>query len=97
MTTGSRQLARCPLLAKVDRNLVSRVSGLRPSQSLMSFAARTWSYSSETYTYPIMRSQPRKEKRVERKVIDGVEQDVEVEVEIEEPIKRLFLFGGARD
>ena len=32
-----------------------------------------------------------------RKVIDGVERDFEVEVEVEEPIKRLFLFGGARD
>ncbi|TBU29965.1 hypothetical protein BD311DRAFT_660132 [Dichomitus squalens] len=58
---------------------------------------RTWSYSSETFTYPIMRTAPKKEKRIERRVVDGVEQDVEVEVEVEEPIKRLFLFGGARD
>ncbi|KAI0720616.1 hypothetical protein C8T65DRAFT_567580 [Cerioporus squamosus] len=58
---------------------------------------RTGSYSSETYKYPIMRTAPRREKRVVRKVVDGVERDFEVEVEVEEPIKRLFLFGGARD
>ena len=44
-----------------------------------------------------MRIAPKKEKRIERRLVDGVEQDVEVEVEVEEPIKRLFLFGGARD
>ena len=44
-----------------------------------------------------MRFAPKKEKRIERKVVDGVEQDVEVEVEVTQPIKRLFLFGGARD
>ncbi|KAH9924692.1 uncharacterized protein BXZ73DRAFT_103531 [Epithele typhae] len=58
---------------------------------------RTWSYASEKYTYPIMRVAPKKVKRIERQVIDGVEQDVEVEILVEEPIKRLFLFGGARD
>ncbi|KAM5535015.1 hypothetical protein V8D89_011388, partial [Ganoderma adspersum] len=59
--------------------------------------ARTRSYSSETFTYPIMRFAPKKEKRIERRLVDGVERDVEVEVLVEEPIKRLFLFGGARD
>ena len=69
-----------------------------PSSSMLtSSPARTWSYSSETFTYPIMRTAPKKEKRIERRLVDGVEQDVEVEVEVEEPIKRLFLFGGARD
>lgn len=63
----------------------------------MSSLARTWSYSSETYTYPIMRTAPKKERRIERRLVGGVEQDVEVEVLIEEPIKRLFLFGGARN
>ncbi|KAI0754848.1 hypothetical protein C8Q80DRAFT_1093306 [Daedaleopsis nitida] len=68
-------------------------SRVRPTAS----KSRTWSYSSETYTYPIMRVAPKKERRVERKVVDGVEHEVEVEVLVEEPIKRLFLFGGARD
>ncbi|KAI0372296.1 hypothetical protein BV20DRAFT_110885 [Pilatotrama ljubarskyi] len=58
---------------------------------------RAWSYASETFTYPIMPRQPKIEKRIEKKIIDGVEQEVEVEVEVYEPIKRLFLFGGARD
>ena len=44
-----------------------------------------------------MRVAPKKEKRIERRVIDGVERDVEVEVLVEQPIKRLFLFAGARD
>ncbi|KAI1790195.1 hypothetical protein LXA43DRAFT_891550 [Ganoderma leucocontextum] len=60
-------------------------------------ASRTRSYSSETFTYPIMRVAPKKEKRMERRLVDGVEREVEVEVLVEEPIKRLFLFGGARD
>ena len=59
-------------------------------------SARTRSYLSETFTYPIMRFAP-KEKRIERRLVDGVEGNVEVEVLVEEPIKRLFLFGGARD
>ncbi|KAI0749131.1 hypothetical protein C8Q74DRAFT_1374237 [Fomes fomentarius] len=57
----------------------------------------TWSYPSETYTYPIMRTAPKKERRIERKLVGGVEQDIVVVVLIEEPIKRLFLFDGARN
>ncbi|RPD62546.1 hypothetical protein L226DRAFT_329125, partial [Lentinus tigrinus ALCF2SS1-7] len=68
-----------------------------PSAKPRPTPARTGSYSSEAYKYPIMRTAPKKAKRIVRKVVDGVERDVEVEVEIEEPIKRLFLFGGARD
>ncbi|KAI0667665.1 hypothetical protein C8Q78DRAFT_315888 [Trametes maxima] len=58
---------------------------------------RSWSYSSETFTYPTMPRQPKIEKRIEKRVVDGVEQDVEVEVEVYEPIKRLFIFNGGRD
>ncbi|KAI8978754.1 hypothetical protein BD414DRAFT_530481 [Trametes punicea] len=59
--------------------------------------ARAWSYSSEAFTYPIMPRRPKIVKRIEKRIVDGVEQEVEVEVEEYEPIKRLFLFGGARD
>ncbi len=60
-------------------------------------SAHVQSYSSEAFTYPIMRIAPKKEKRIERRLVDGVECNVEVEVLIEEPIKRLFLFRGACD
>ncbi|PIL28730.1 hypothetical protein GSI_08774 [Ganoderma sinense ZZ0214-1] len=60
-------------------------------------AERSQNYKSEKLTYSIMRLTPKKEQRVERRVIDGVEHVVHVEVLVEEPIKRLFLFGGARD
>lgn len=42
-----------------------------------------------------MQIPPKKEKRVEFRLVDGVK--CKIEVEVEEPIKRLFLFGGARD
>ncbi|CDO69858.1 hypothetical protein BN946_scf184884.g17 [Trametes cinnabarina] len=58
--------------------------------------ARSWSCSSDTFTYPIPPRRPKVVKRIEKKIVDGVEQEVEVEVEEYEPIKRLFLFGGAR-
>lgn len=64
--------------------------------SWRSCAERPWSYSSE-FTYPIPPRKPKIVKRIEKRVVDGVEQEVEVEVEEYEPIKRLFLFGGARD
>ncbi|KAI9058516.1 hypothetical protein FKP32DRAFT_1614925 [Trametes sanguinea] len=67
------------------------------SRRRMSANERSWSYSSETFTYPIPPRKPKIVKRIEKQVIDGVEQEVEVEVEEYEPIKRLFLFGGARD
>ncbi|KAI0689522.1 hypothetical protein C8T65DRAFT_711781 [Cerioporus squamosus] len=38
-----------------------------------------------------------REKRIVPRVVVGVERDFEVEVEVEEPVKRLFLFGGAGD
>ncbi|KAI1786261.1 hypothetical protein LXA43DRAFT_1111219 [Ganoderma leucocontextum] len=72
-----------------EHNTASR-SGLQ-----LHLSARTQSYSSEMFTYPIMRIAPKKEKHIERRLVDGVERDVEVEVLVEEPIKRLFLFGGA--
>ncbi|KAI0632248.1 hypothetical protein C8Q77DRAFT_1074280 [Trametes polyzona] len=58
---------------------------------------RSWSYDSQTFTYPIMPPRPKIVTRIEKRVVDGVEQDVEVQVEEYEPIKRLFLFGGARN
>ncbi|OJT14918.1 hypothetical protein TRAPUB_8524 [Trametes pubescens] len=58
---------------------------------------RSWSYDSEAFTYPVMPRRPKIEKRIEKQIVDGVEQEVEVEVEVYEPIKRLFLFGGARN
>ncbi|KAH9891778.1 hypothetical protein C8Q73DRAFT_746825 [Cubamyces lactineus] len=58
---------------------------------------RSSSYSSETYTYPVMPRQPKIVKKIEKRVVNGVEVEVQVEVEEYEPIKRLFLFGGARD
>ncbi|KAH9851788.1 hypothetical protein C2E23DRAFT_869184 [Lenzites betulinus] len=58
---------------------------------------RSWSYDSEAFTYPIMPPKPKIETRIERRVVNGVEEDVEVKVEVYEPIKRLFLFGGARN
>lgn len=45
----------------------------------------------------MMPRRPKIEKRIEKQIVDGVEQEVEVEVEVYEPIKRLFLFGGARN
>ena len=94
----SSRCARCLVLASLVPHLVSTT--WTPTLCVIyssRILARTGSYSSETYKYPIMRTAPRKEKRIVRKVIDGVERDFEVEVEVEEPIKRLFLFGGARD
>ena len=40
---------------------------------------------------------PKKEMQVKHEVVDGVECEVMVEVLVEQPIKRLFLFGGARN
>ncbi|KAI0710502.1 hypothetical protein C8Q76DRAFT_798061 [Earliella scabrosa] len=52
------------------------------------------SYPDELLQYPIMAVRGPISRKVERKIIAGVEQLVETEVE--EPIRRLFLFGGAR-
>ncbi|KAI0349130.1 hypothetical protein OH77DRAFT_160346 [Trametes cingulata] len=76
------------------RATVCSVPTARPK---MAANTRAWSYASETFTYPTMPRPPKIEKRIEKRIVDGVEQDVEVEVEVYEPIKRLFLFGGARD
>ncbi|KAI0769133.1 hypothetical protein BD413DRAFT_89697 [Trametes elegans] len=94
------RMAACSVPAVVPKMPVNSES----SASVHGFLELTWdapersmSYSSETYTYPIMPRQPKIEKRVEKRIVDGVEQEVEVEVEVYEPIKRLFIFGGARD
>ena len=44
-----------------------------------------------------MRIGPKKEMQVKHEVVDGVDCEVMVEVLVENPIKQLFLFGGARD
>ena len=44
-----------------------------------------------------MPRQPKIVKKIVKRVVNGEEVEVEVEVEEYEPIKRLFLFGGARD
>ncbi|KZT11936.1 uncharacterized protein LAESUDRAFT_641577 [Laetiporus sulphureus 93-53] len=55
---------------------------------------RTWSYSDDTLTYPIMQMPLKKEKRIVHSVVDGKDKEVEVEVEVSQPLKRLFLFPG---
>ena len=67
------------------------------SYLLLYSSAHTQSYSTEVVTYPIMRIAPKKEMQVKHEVVDGVECEVMVEVLVEQPIKRLFLFGGARN
>ncbi|KAI0826945.1 hypothetical protein BC628DRAFT_1319521 [Trametes gibbosa] len=73
------------------------VASLPRASRRMPVNTRSWSYDSEAFTYPIMAPKPKIETRIEKRVVDGVEQEVEVQVEVYEPIKRLFLFGGARD
>ena len=67
------------------------------SYLLFCSSAHTQSYSSEVFTYPIMCIAPKKEMQVKHEVVDGVDCEVMVEVLVENPIKQLFLFGGAHD
>ncbi|KAH9847972.1 hypothetical protein C2E23DRAFT_889428 [Lenzites betulinus] len=67
-----------------------------PSAGLRRMLAneRSWSYSSETFTYPIPPCKPKISKHIEKRVIDSIEQAAKIEIEEYKPIKRFFLFGS---
>lgn len=88
-------LAQFPLLARLDLQVSIFSFSYVNNYLHYCLAGYTQSYASEPFLYPIMQIPPKKEKHVECRLVDGVK--CKVEVEVEEPIKRPFLFGGARD
>ena len=44
-----------------------------------------------------MQTTSKKEKHIECRLVDGIRCNAEIEVEVEEPIKQLFIFGGAHN